>query len=102
MKDDKKPGLNKYKPDPRECALLFLRLVEEKEGRRPKPMTRALVSELTLQRLWKRQRLSEQPFLEDVREWLLTAGWALFFTGAAYGAVKASAVRNWPTLASKR
>jgi hypothetical protein len=98
----------RYKPSPRECALLFLKLIEEREGRRKekeggqkKVMTRAQISEGSLKRLWKRERLSEQ-LLEEVQDWLLSAGWALFYAGGIYGAVKTDAVGNWPTLASSR
>jgi hypothetical protein len=97
----------RYKPSPRECALLFLKLIDVREGRRKqlggrkKAMTRAQISTGSLKRLWKRERLSE-PFLEEVEDWLLSAGWALFYAGRVYGAVKSDAVGNWPTLASSR
>jgi hypothetical protein len=91
----------RYKPSGRECTLLFLKLIAEKERRRGrlKRMTRAQISEGSLKRLWKRERLSDQ-FLEEVQDWLLSAGWALFYAGGIYGAVKTDAVGNWPTLAS--
>jgi endonuclease YncB( thermonuclease family) len=41
------------------------------------------LAEGTLKKLWNRERLTEQ-FLEDVQEWLLTAGWALFYAGPIY------------------
>src|SRR2546422_3622615 len=93
----------RYKPSARECALLFLKLIDEREERRgrEKVMTRAQISGGSLKRLWKRERLSEQ-FLEEVQDWLLSAGWALFYAGGIYGAVKTDAVGNWPTLASSR
>ena len=53
------------------------------------------------QTLWNRQRLSEQ-FLDEVREWLLGAGWALFYAGSIFGAVKIDAVKNWPSVAAWR
>ena len=81
--------------------MLFLKLVEERDARRDKAMTRAQVSEGSLKRLWKRERFSE-PFLQEVQDWLLTAGWALFYAGRGFGAVKTDAVGNWPTLASSR
>jgi hypothetical protein len=90
-----------YKPDPRECAMLFLKLVDERVTRRGKEMTRAQISEGSLKRLWKRERFSDQ-FLEEVQDWLLSTGWALFYAGGVYGAVKTDAVGNWPTLASSR
>ncbi len=91
----------RFKPDPRECAILFLKLIEEREKRRDKKMTRAKISEGSLKGLWKRGRFSD-PFLAEVQDWLLSAGWALFYAGRVYGAVKTDAVGNWPTLASTR
>ena len=58
----------------RECMLLFLRLIQERETRRRTQMTRAQIAEVTLKKLWGRERLTAD-FLEDVQEWLLTAGW---------------------------
>jgi len=81
--------------------MLFLKLVDEREKRRDKAMTRAQISEGSLKRLWKRERFSDQ-FLGEVQDWLLSAGWALFYAGGVYGAVKIDAVANWPTLASSR
>ena len=92
---------NRYKPNPRECALLLLRMIEEREGRRKKPMTRVRVSELSLKRRWNRQRLT-QDLLSQVGEWMLSAGWALFDAGATYAAVKVDAAENWPSVSSKR
>jgi hypothetical protein len=91
----------RYKPTPRECALLFLRLVDEREARRGKPMTRLRLSETTLKRLWNRERLAEG-FLREIDEWLLTAGWVLISGSSTFGAVKEEAVSNWPRISSKR
>lgn len=85
----------------RECMLLFLRLIQERETRRRTQMTRAQIAEVTLKKLWGRERLTAD-FLEDVQEWLLTAGWTLFYAGPIYGAVKIEAVKNWPSVAAKR
>lgn len=90
-----------YKPNEREAALLLLRLIEMRDDEREKSMTRVRLSESTLKRLWNRKRLTEQ-FLSDVSEWLLSAGWALFFAGSTYAAVQISAVENWPAVSSKR
>ena len=65
----------------------------------PRPGCR--LAEITLKRLWNRSRLSDQ-FLAEVSEWLLTVGWALFFAGSTYAAVRTSAVENWPPISSKR
>src|SRR5262249_50403180 len=91
----------RYKPTPRECALLFLRLVDEREGRRSKATTRLRLSETTLKRLWNRERLTED-FLRDVDEWLLTAGWVLISGASTFGAVKEEAVNNWPRISATR
>lgn len=90
-----------YKPDGRESALLLLRLIESRDSEREKPMTRVRLAEITLKRLWNRKQLGDQ-FLADVCEWLLSAGWALFFAGSTYAAVQVSAVENWPAVSSKR
>jgi hypothetical protein len=90
-----------YKPNGREAALLLLRLIETRDDEREKPMTRVRLAEITLKRLWNRELLTEQ-FLSDVSEWLLSAGWALFFAGTTYAAVQIGAVENWPAISSKR
>ncbi len=93
---------NRYKPNPRECALILLRMIEEREDRRKKkPMTRVRVSELSLKRRWNRRRLTQDLF-SQVGEWMLTAGWALFDAGTTYAAVKVDAAENWPSVSSKR
>lgn len=80
-------GLNRYKPTPRECVLLFLLLVRERRDRRGKPTSRARLSEITLKQLWNREVLS-RPFLDEVQEWLLAAGWTLIYAGSTYAAIK--------------
>jgi len=92
---------NCYKPSPYECVLLLLALVAEREGRRGKKMTRAQISETTLRRLWNRERFTDG-FREEVKDWMLSAGWALIDAGATYAAVRVDAVGNWPSLASSR
>ena len=93
----------RYKPTGREAALLLLRLIEakDKDSDADRPRTRARLAEITLKRLWNRNRLEEQ-FLAEVSEWLLTAGWALLFAGSTYGAVRTSVVENWSPISSKR
>jgi hypothetical protein len=90
-----------YKPDSREAALLLLHALEERGQRRGKEMTRARLSRVTLKRLWNRENLSEL-WLNEVNEWLLSAGWIVFYAGTTFGAVKNSIVENWPRVASKR
>jgi hypothetical protein len=95
---------NRYKPDGRECALLLLQLIDEREGRRKGRkggMTRVRLAEVTLKDLWNRELLTDG-FLRDVQDWLLTAGWTLFYAGKTFGAVKTAAVQNWPRASSTR
>jgi hypothetical protein len=89
-----------YKPNGRESALLLLRALEERGQRRGKEMTRVRVSRLTLKQLWNREQLTE-PWLAEVNEWLLSAGWTLIYAGTTFGVVKTSIVENWPRIASK-
>ena len=94
-----------YKPIPLEAALLTLGLVEAKDKERKKaggePMTRFRLSETTLKRLWLRKRL-ERDFMVQVEEWLLEAGWALFFAGSTYAMIKVASVEGWTNLTSKQ
>jgi hypothetical protein len=92
---------NRYKPSPRECALLFLRLVEEREERRGKAVTRLRLSETTLMRLWNRKRLTVE-LLQEIDEWLLTAGWVLISGASTFGAVKEEAIGNWPRISTSQ
>lgn len=84
----------------RECAILLLRLIElrNQDGT---PTSRVRISELTLRRLWGRHRL-DGDFVTEVQEWLFRGGWAIFFAGSTYAAIKTSAVMNWARLSSKR
>jgi hypothetical protein len=89
-----------YKPTGQEAALL-LRLALKKRGdARGKEMTRARLSRLTLKLLWNREDLTEA-WLAEVNEWLLSAGWKLFYAGTTFGVVKTSVVENWPRVPSK-
>ena len=64
-------------------------------------VTRARLSEITLQRLFKRQRISPE-FLAEVQEWLFRVGWILFFAGTTYAVVKMKVVDGWGRISSKR
>jgi hypothetical protein len=83
-----------------ECAIVLLRLIElrNQDGT---PTSRVRISELTLRRLWGRHRL-DRDFVEEVQEWLFRGGWAIFFAGSTYAAIKTSAVLNWSRISSKR
>jgi hypothetical protein len=52
-----------------------------------------------LKTLWNRQRLAPE-FLQEVADWLLTAGWVFFFAGPIYAVVQVSAVQNWPRIST--
>jgi hypothetical protein len=94
-------------PDDQECAILLLRLLELRNAKEDSsekdssPVSRVRLSELTLTRLWARDRISRE-LLEGVQEWLSRGGWSLFFAGTTYAAVRSSAVLGWARLSSKR
>ncbi len=90
-----------YKPTARECALLLLHLMSDKERESDKAVTRFRVSELSLKRLWGRRRILPE-FAEEVADWLARAGVTLFFAGSTYAAVKTAVVEGWPRVTSKR
>jgi hypothetical protein len=86
-------------PSGQECALLLLRLLEKRneEG----GVSRARLSEITLRRLWQRDRLGRE-LLDEVEEWLWRGGWSFFYARTTYAVVKTSAVLSWSRLSSKR
>jgi hypothetical protein len=96
-KHDQQP----YRPTPRECAILLLLLVQTRNAEAGKDLTRVRLAEITLKRLWGRHRLHDD-FLREVEDWLFRAGWALFYAGTTFAAVKTTAVEGWPRLSSKR
>jgi hypothetical protein len=86
-------------PSAQECAILLLHMIEVR-GADSQPVNRVRLSELTLKRLWSRNRLSSE-FLEEVQEWLSRGGWSLFFAQNTFAAIKTSAVQNWVRVSSK-
>ena len=94
-----RPGL----PDAQECAILVLRLIELRNQEKPEaaPVSRVRLSELTLRRLWGRDRISRE-LLDEVQEWLSRGGWSLFFAKETYAAIRTTAVSGWSRLSSKR
>jgi hypothetical protein len=90
-----------YKPDPRESALLFLRMMQEREKRGGKRIANARVSEVSIRRLCGREVIAPQ-FMDEFRDWLLTFGWALFDAGLTFGAVRTEVVMNWPRCSADR
>jgi len=87
-------------PDPQECAVLLLRLLELRNEESP-GASRVRLSELTLRRLWGRDRISRE-LLEETQEWLSRGGWSLFYARTTYAAIRTSAVLSWARLSSKR
>ncbi|MFK4488505.1 hypothetical protein [Bradyrhizobium sp. USDA 336] len=87
-------------PDAQECAILLLLLARSGENR-AKEITRFRLSEITLKRLWHRNRITDD-LLRDVHEWLARAGWAIFFAGGLYALVRVDVVENWVRLSSKK
>jgi hypothetical protein len=64
-------------------------------------LTRARLSEITIQRLFKRQRISPK-FLAEVHGWLFRIGWVLFFAGTTYAVVRMEVIDGWGRISSKR
>ena len=91
------------RPDERQCAMLIVHLLEAKQEGLPgdREVTRARLSEITIQRLFKRQRISPE-FVAEVQEWLFRVGWVLFFAGTTYAVVKMKVVDGWGRISSKR
>jgi hypothetical protein len=90
------------RPGERQCAMLIVHLLavrQQEIGNRE--VTRARLSEITLQRLFKRRRISPE-FLAEVQEWLFRVGWILFFAGTTYAVVKMKVVDGWGRISSKR
>jgi hypothetical protein len=91
------------RPDERQCAMLIVHLLtaRQQEVGSNRDLTRARLSEITLQRLFKRRRISPE-FLAEVQEWLFRVGWILFFAGTTYAVVKMKVVDGWGRISSKR
>src|SRR5215472_1222901 len=89
------------RPDERQCAILVAHLLATKQQKVPGKISRARLSEITLQRLFKRQRISPE-FLAEVQEWLFRVGWVLFFAGTTYAVVKIKVIEGWGRISSKR
>jgi hypothetical protein len=86
--------------DAQECAVVLLRLLEMRNEESP-GASRVRLSELTLRRLWARDRINHE-LLEETQEWLSRGGWTLFYARTTYAAVRTSAVLSWARLSSKR
>ena len=81
--------------------IVHLLAARQQEVRGNREVTRARLSEITLQRLFKRRRISPE-FLAEVQEWLFRIGWILFFAGTTYAVVKMTVVDGWAQISSKR
>jgi hypothetical protein len=90
-----------YRATPREAALLVLHVLRTKQLETGREVTRARLTEITLRRLWGRTRISNELLLE-VQEYLLQAGWVLFWGGSSYAVIQLSAVEGWARISSKR
>ena len=84
-----------------QCCLLVRRLVESWNEDRKTKATRFRISELTLKRVCCRPRL-DAAFLLELQDYLLRAGWALFYAGRSYALIKLDSVEAWPRPGSKR
>jgi hypothetical protein len=99
----KPPG----RPTEWQVALLILRLVQAREAEfkekgLKRNMSRARISQNTIRRLCGRSQISNE-FLIEVQEYLLAAGWALFYIGPTYyGVIKLESVQGWGRISSKR
>jgi len=89
------------RPDERQCAMLIAHLLATKEKEAEREVTRARLSEITLQRLFGRQRISPE-LLVEVQEWLFRVGWILFFAGTTYAVIRMKVVDGWGRISSKR
>ena len=83
-----------------QSALMVLRAIEQRGQRRGKELTRARISGATLKLLGNRETITPQ-WLDELNEWLLSAGWVLIQAGSTYAAVKVSVIENWPRVAAK-
>ena len=107
IKGDTEKVERAYQPTPRECAMLVVHLIETKDEetkttqKTEKKVTRARLSENTLRRLWCRSHLTPS-FLVEVQEWLIRAGWVLFFARSSYAIIKADHVDSWMRISTKR
>jgi hypothetical protein len=91
------------RPNKRQCAMLILHLLDTKQGEvlGNRVVTRARLSEITLQRLFMRRRISPE-LLAEVQEWLFRVGWVLFFAGTTYAVVKIKVIDGWGRISSKK
>ncbi len=84
-----------------QVTLLILHLMATKAVQSRSEKTRARLTDVTMRRLTGRTRISEE-FLSEVQEYLLRAGWALFWAGSSYAIIKVSAIEGWARVSSKR
>jgi hypothetical protein len=84
-----------------ESALMVLKALEQRGQRRGKELTRARISGATLKLLGNRETITPQ-WIDEINEWLLSAGWILINGGSTYAAIKVSVIENWPRVAVKK
>jgi hypothetical protein len=90
-----------FRPTPFQASLLLLHLLQTRDEEKDGALSRFRVSELTLKRICCRPRLPDE-FLAELQDWMLRAGWALFFADRSYGVIKLEAVEAWTRVGSKR
>jgi hypothetical protein len=93
--------VHRYKPSPRECALLLMHLWRKKEEELDKRIVRLCVTDLSLKKLWLRSQITNE-LLHEVNEWLSEAGAVIFFARTIYGIVKIDVVEGWARTTYKR
>jgi hypothetical protein len=90
----------RHVPTVDEAALIFQHLMRARERERQKELQRIRLPDVTIRRLWARERLSDA-FLRDIQIRLLGLGWVFFDAGAGYGAVRVEAWENWPAVSTR-
>jgi hypothetical protein len=90
-----------FQPTAYEASLLLLHLLHTRDEERENALSRFRLSELTLKRICCRPRL-HSAFFAELQDWMLRAGWALFFADRSYGVIRLESVEAWTRLGSKR
>jgi hypothetical protein len=93
------PKARPHLPDGFECAVLLLCLLEIRNKESP-GVTRVRFADLTLRKLWGRDRISPQ-LMEEIQQWLWRGGWTLFHAQSTYAAIRTTSVLSWNRLSSK-
>jgi hypothetical protein len=81
--------------------MLVAHLLDAKQAEKQREVTRALVSDSGIRRMFRRQLLTLE-FLNEVQNWLADAGWAMFKAGSSYAVVRLASVQGWSRISTKR